>query len=272
MLLPVEVAESSGVVPAWGRDDAFWTHNDSGWDPELFAVDLEGRLLARVSVTGARNVDWEELSAGPCGDGTGRCLYIADTGDNLRRRSDLAFYRVPEPAPGDTATALAERIPLELPHGPRDLEAVALLPDGRALLISKGWDHPVEVYRTTRPLWGPAAGAPTEANAPPPVTLERIQTLTARPPFLPRMVTGAATSPDGALVAVRTYETLRFYRPQPDGRLDPLPGGWVNLRPLREPQGEAVAFLSGGRLVLTSEAGPVGTRGQIAVLRCGLDW
>jgi hypothetical protein len=258
------------VVPASGRPGVFWTHNDSGWDARLFAVDTSGRLVATLQVTGARNRDWEDLAAGRCApESDRRCLYIADTGDNLQRREDPAIYRVPEPEPVDGATEPADRIPLRLPHGPRDMEALALLADGTALLITKGRGHPVEVYRTEEPIigWQPTSGDGAQER-PEPLGLERIQTLTARPPLLPRMVTGAAATAAGDLVAVRTYETLRFYRPRASGRLEPVPGGWVNLRPLRERQGEAVAFLDGSRLVLTSEAGPGGERGQISVLRC----
>jgi hypothetical protein len=272
VLLPPEVPESSGVEPAgtvWAaapgeQSLAFWTHNDSGWEPVLFLVDAEGGLLARLEVSGARNVDWEDLAAGPCGEGT-RCLYVADTGDNLERREDPAIYRIPEPrldAAALRGAVPAERIPLRFPDGPRDVEALALLADGRGLLVSKGRNHPVEVYRTPVPLAGARPGEVLE--------LERIQDLTDRPPFLPRYVTGAASTPDGSLVVVRTYETLGFYRPDPDGRLVEIAGGVVNLRPLREPQGEAVAFLPGGRLVLTSEAGPGGDRGQMSVLDCRL--
>lgn len=101
--------------------------------------------------------------------------------------------------------------------------------------------------------------------------LERIQTLTTWAPFLPAMVTGAGSTPDGRLVAVRTYQSLTFYRPDEEGRLEELPGGRVSLTPLQETQGEAVAFLPGNRVVLTSEAGPGGQVGQMAFLRCSLD-
>jgi hypothetical protein len=252
-----------GIGPgAWGP--ILWSHNDSGWDPVLFRLGPGGELEGTVRVVGARNVDWEAMAAGPCPEG--RCLYIADTGDNLLRRTDPAIYRVTEPGPRDTVTAPATRFPVRLPDGPRDIEAMALLADGHALLITKGWGTPIEVLRTPEPVTGPAWREP--------LVLERVQTLDGER-RLPRMVTGAAATPDGGLIAVRTYESLRFFRPGEGGRLDQVPGSWVNLRPLREPQGEAVAFLSGNRIALTSEAGPWGRLGQLSVLTCripGYDW
>ncbi len=299
--LPPEVPESSGVAPGvLGPDDVpgssfFWTHNDSGWDPVLFAVSLDGELLGEVRVQGAANVDWEDLaamdwegmpavswkgmaavdredfSAAPCG--SQRCLYIADTGDNLERRDDPAIYRIAEPHPNDSVSLPAQRFPLRLPHGPRDIEAMVILPGEELLLITKGRNHPVEVYRSPGPLSDALARTADGA-----IPLERVQRLTTSPPGLPRMVTGAGVDARGSLVAVRTYETLHFYRLELDSRdgpLLPVSPGTVNLRSLREPQGEAVAFVPADgdgvrRLVLTSEAGPWGSQGQMTTLRCEL--
>lgn len=299
--LPAEVPESSGVVPAWLGEgesedrgsrtseapllaaspfeassptaEVYWTHNDSGWDPVLFGVTHGGSLQEVVRVVGAENVDWEDLAAGPCTHG--RCLVIADTGDNLEEREHLTLYRVPEPQPGDTLSRPAEALDLALPHGPRDVEALLLLPDDHFLLVSKGRSHPVEVYRTpaTWPTtWEGAPASESDKPASAPLQLERVQQLTSRRPHLPRMVTGGAVTPDGRLAVIRSYEGLHFYEIRVDGPepLHPVEGGRVNLRPLREAQGEAVAFVPGNRLVLTSEAGPGQALGQMSFLECRL--
>jgi hypothetical protein len=277
--LPLEVRESSGVVPArppgssGGLAGSYWTHNDSGWPPELFRVGGDGRVLDRVRVQGAQNVDWEDLTAGACPDVPGaRCLFIADTGDNAERRQEVALYRVREPLPGDTVTAPAVRIPIRLPHGPRDIEAAALLPEGSLLLVTKGRNHPVEVYHLAGPL----------APGPGPLVPERVQTLSAGPAGLGELAIGgvtggtaSATAEGEVIVALRNYEELRFYRlvileggGLSTPRLLPLDGGRINLRPLREPQGEAVAFAGEGRIVLTSEGGPGSGPGAIQLLDC----
>ncbi len=255
--LPEAVRESSGIAPVSGSDHLFWTHNDSGGAPELFVVDLEGREGGRVRVPGASNRDWEDLATGTCPEG-GRCLYIADTGDNRETRRDPAIYRIPEPLPEDSVSAPARRFALRFPHGARDVEALYLLPQETLFLVTKGRNHPVEVYRVP----------PLEGEEP--LVPELIQVLTDGPVLLPRMVTGAGATPDGALVVIRTYEAMVFHRPGADGRLSPIPGGFVNLRPLREMQGEAVAWAGGNRWVLTSEGGPGISRGAIHLLECPL--
>lgn len=251
--LPEVLHESSGVAPS--ADGRFlWSHNDSGHTNELFALSLEGALLGRVEVTGAENVDWEDLAAGPCDDGAW-CLYIADLGDNLERRRDPAIYRVREPDPGAAATEPAERFPIRLPHGPRDVEALYLLPGERLFFVTKGRNDPLELYRVP-PLEAPGR----------PLVPERIQRLGRV--SLPGMVTGAAATSDGSRVAIRSYETLEFFRPDDEGLLVPEGGGRVNLRPLREPQGEAVTFLDPESLVLTTEAGPGLQVGGMRRLHC----
>lgn len=261
------VPESSGIVPSHGFPGVFWTHNDSEWDAVLFAVDSEGQPVGEVRVSGAENVDWEDLDIAQCEQGS--CLYISDTGDNAERRPEVRLYRVPEPAPDAGVTAPADVFPLRLPDGPRDIEAAFVIPPEQLYFVTKGRNHRVALYRYPGPL---PEGPPGSIRAP--VTLERVQYLTRRSPFMPRHVTGAGATDDGSIVAVRTYETLLFYR-WDAGRLVPIRGGFVSLRSVREQQGEAVALLPGNRVVLTSEAGPLGERGSMIFLRCsipGVEW
>ena len=261
--LPSEITESSGLVASRSRPGAFWTHNDGPGDEPLYLIDAGGGLLDSVPLVGASVQDWEDLAIGGCGpNGETSCLYLADTGDNDERRDDPTLYRVPEPPPGASETAPLQRFTVRFPDGPRDVEALYLLPGERLFLVTKGRNQPVELYRV------PAL--PTLAAAPPdvPLMLEHVQTLTSEAPPLPQWVTGASATPDGRFIAIRTYATLQFYRPGPGGTVIPLAGGLVNLSVVGEVQGEAVAFASGTDVVLTSEAGPLGGRGTLATLRC----
>jgi hypothetical protein len=256
IVLPDELRESSGVEPAGAGDEGiFWTHNDSGGEPVLYAVGPDGEVRGRVRLRGATNRDWEDLAGGPCD--AGRCLYVADIGDNAAVHPEIVIWRVPEPAPGDGVTA-AERFAARYPGGPRDAESLFILPDGSVYLLTKGRDTPVELYRWPLPL------------APGPVELEPVRTLAPQPEQTGDMVTGAASSPDGRWVAVRTYSTLSFYR---TGALlgDGGPAMTVDLVPLGEPQGEGVAFGPGDTVLLTSEAAG-GSSARATVLRCTLPY
>ncbi len=234
-----------------------WSHNDGGHDPTLHALSTEGHPLGTFTLLGAANRDWEDIATGRCG--TVGCIYVADTGDNEEVRSHLDLYRVAEPTSVEEGGVLPSlRFPMRLPGGPRDIEAMFVLPEEQIFLLSKGRSHPVTLYRYPPPL------RPGEE-----ITLEEVQTLTKGPALLPHQVTGAGASPDGAVVAVRTYRSLSFYR-MVDGRLALLDGGRVDLRTLQEAQGEGVAIGPGQWVALTSEAGGLGGSAALNMLRCGV--
>lgn len=94
VMLP-EIPESSGLAVSRRDSRLLWSHNDSGNDTILFALDADGTVRARVRVP-IRTVDWEDILAAPCPPKD--CLYIADIGDNRLRRQRVQIYRVPEPA------------------------------------------------------------------------------------------------------------------------------------------------------------------------------
>src|SRR4051812_21724822 len=89
--------ELSGLVLSRAHRGVLWTHNDSGDRARGFAIAPDGRLLGEVAVTGAENFDWEDIAIGP-GPGSRDTLYVGDIGDNVAQRSDIAVYRMQEPA------------------------------------------------------------------------------------------------------------------------------------------------------------------------------
>ena len=254
--LPNAVHESSGLALSAGGD-ALWTHNDSG-RPVLYLVGFDGRLRGQVTVTGARVTDWEDIAAGPC-PGSGRCLFVGDIGDNQASRSNVTIYRVHEPGPADAQTMPAEALTAAYPEGAQDAEALFVLPDGAVYIVTKGETGPVAIYelpRTARP--GVVA------------SLRRVTELNADRVDRRERITGAAASPDGQWLALRTLRALSFY---PTGNLSAGSLGaplTQDLRPLQEPQGEAVEFGRDGTIHLSSEGGKKATPATLSRLRCTL--
>jgi hypothetical protein len=253
VLLPSELQETSGVAPA-SRAGFLWTHDDG--DSDLFALDGDGRIARRFAVRGGTE-DLEDMAAAPC-QGGGACLYLADTGDNEERRAPGAalILRVREPVLDSAGELGPERFPVRLPEGPRDIEAIFVLPGERIHLVTKGRAHAITVYRYPGLL------------RPDTVMLQEVQRLSEGPRPLFDQVTGASAARDGSLVAIRTYRALQFYGIDSDS-LAPLPNGLVNLAPLQEIQGEGVAIGADGFVTLTSEGGPLGGPASLVTLRCG---
>jgi hypothetical protein len=258
MELPSGAGESSGIAPSRRHPGVWWTHNDSGGDSVLFAVDGAGRDVGRVGVRGARNLDWEDVAVGPCQSGS--CVYVADIGNNTGKKRPLSIYRIPEPGRGDTASAPAERFDAEFPKGRPDTEAMFVLPDGGVYLVTKGstGNDPVDLYRWPTPL------RPGFTSV-----LERVRTLVPHPGQPGDYVTGASASPNGRWVAVRSYSTLAFYRTR-DLLGSGQPTVQMDLLPLGETQGEGVALSDDGTVMLTSEGGSHHLPGSATRLACRL--
>jgi len=256
IVLPRELGETSGVAVGIRDPDVLWTHNDGS--SALYALDRDGAVLQRFDLP-VRLEDWEDLEITTCLDGQ-PCLFLADTGDNGERRpaGDVRILRVTEPVVGMASGPLPiDEFPVRYPDGPRDVEALFVLPGEVPYLVTKGGGDAISIYRYPPPL---------RADT---VTLVEVQRLTnGSVPLLDR-VTAASASPDGRWVGVRSYQALRFYRVEGD-TLAASDGGMVNLRSLQEIQGEGVGIGEDGLVVLTSEGGPLGGPPSMRLLRCTL--
>lgn len=255
VILPESLDETSGAAVGRRAPGVVWTHGDG--PGTLYSVDAAGTATREYRFS-FRFRDLEDVEIGACGDGRS-CLYLADTGDNFLRRpaGNARIARLLEPGSGDVDEPQLDIFPVAFPDGPRDVEALFVLPGERVYLVSKGRAHALSVYRYPLPL------------RPDTVTLVEVQRLSDGPMPLLAQVTGASASPDGELVAIRTYQSLQFFRVEAD-TLVPEPGGFVNLRSLEEIQGEGVGFGPDGVLVLTSEGGPLGGSPSMRWLQCAL--
>jgi len=251
--LPDNLREASGIVISRRHENLLWSHNDGG-SSTLHAIDTTGKARGHVRVD-ADIVDWEDLAAADCADGT--CLYLADIGNNLRERKQGAIHRIAEPDPGDSITSPAKTFRFRYPDGDHDAEALFVLPGERVYIITKGRSGPITVYRYPGPLRDEV------------VTLESVQTLSPGIVQVPDMVTGAAATPDGSTIAVRTYGWLQLYRLAGD-TLQPVRSAPVDLTAIAEPQGEAIDIRADGTIFLASEQGLARTSPPLSRLRCSI--
>lgn len=107
---PKNLSEIS-AVEVTQKSNWIWTLQDSGNAAELYALDKKGTILNTLSITNAKNNDWEDLSSDPDGN-----LYIGDFGNNNNDRKDLAIYKV---AVGDLekkSAAVSKKISFYFPE------------------------------------------------------------------------------------------------------------------------------------------------------------
>lgn len=136
-----ELTEMSGFGISLKNPGVIWTHNDSGSPAEIFAIDKQGQLLGKVTLSGADANDWEDIAIGRCGDN--ECIYIADTGNNLKNRTNLRVYRFIEPTVdaivpfGEMTVSLFETFPFSYPDSAHDCEGLAVNKEGVVYLFTK---------------------------------------------------------------------------------------------------------------------------------------
>jgi len=250
-----EVTESSGLVASRTSPGAYWTHNDSGDGPFIYAFNTRGDSLGIFHVSGAQARDWEDIAAGPGPQRNKSYLYIGDIGDNNSARSEVVVYRVAEPglSPATRAftkakpglTEPAEVIRLKYPDGPHDAEALLVHPTtGNIYIVIKVLLVNPAVYEAVAPF---TAGRT--------MTMRRIGE--ARVPSLfGGVITGGNISPDGRRVALCDYF---------QGYEMALPAGAANFDAIwnqrmtgfdlgKRKQGESITYrLDGKALLATSE-------------------
>lgn len=250
------ISESSGLVASRTTPGAYWTHNDSGDGPFIYAFDTNGDSFGTFRVNGAEARDWEDIAAGPGPQPNRTYLYIGDIGDDDSVRPEVTVYRVAEPElstatrkftksrPGSTEPA--EAIRLRYPDGKYDAEALLVHPHtGNLYIVTKVLIANPVVYEAVAPF---TAG----------------QSITMRKVGEPRVpslfggaITGGSISPDGRHVALCDYFS---------GYELVLPVGSSNFGDIwkqkmisfdlgKRKQGESITYRLDGRALLATSEG-----------------
>ncbi|MXY90537.1 MAG: hypothetical protein F4Y89_08375 [Gammaproteobacteria bacterium] len=261
------IGEMSGIVQN-PLDGSFWVHNDSGDEPQLFAIDAQGRVqipenLANdyhseevepgkepwpgVRIENAVNQDWEDVTS----DGVN--LYIADMGNNRNARRNLGIYVVPWDSLSDTQAATATRfIPVHYPEqtGFPPLERHF---DSESLFFADSRLYAITKHRQPVPIQQPQPGANLYRLDSQSETASNALTLIDHHPDL-TSATAAELSPDGETLAVLSYTAIWLFE-------RPMAGdAWLSAPSRRLPldidaarQVEAITWLDDETLIITNE-------------------
>jgi hypothetical protein len=232
------IKESSGFVKSRQFENVFWTHNDSGDKPRIFATTEKGDLIREIAVPAAKNIDWEDIAV----DNSGH-LIIGDFGNNRNTRRDLTIYIVEEPNPYETDVAkVIKRVPFQFPDQQAYPDPLNMNLDTEAAFWANGHLYLLTKHRSDRKTKLYKFG-----------TLEndQKQTITRIGEFeIDGMVTAADASPDGQKLVVLSYEYIYLFEKPKDS--DNYLAGEFKRVLLEARQSEAIAF-AGTNLLLTNE-------------------
>ncbi|MEH0845956.1 hypothetical protein V6U81_26610, partial [Micromonospora sp. CPCC 205711] len=217
---------------------------------KVFFLDTKCQIAKDpVRYSGSGPFDTEDLALSP----DGNTLWIADIGDNVtskERRPRIAVWSM-------TVTGAKQPVlhRMSYPEGkPHDAEALLIGANGLPLVITKVPSGKAEIY-------SPQGKLPSGDTDPVPmkkvgeITLPK--TTTENPlNIIGRVaITGAARSPDGSKVVLRTYADAFEYDVTGGDVLAALTTATPRVTPLADPFGEAISYTPDGRSFVTVSDG-----------------
>lgn len=250
------INESSGLAASRANPGIYWTHNDSGDGPFIYAFDATGESRGVFRVAGAQARDWEDMAIGPGPQRGQSYLYIGDIGNNEESRTELVVYRVAEPTltaadktsskSNPRTTATAEAIRLRYPDRKSDAETLLVHPTtGNLYVITKVMFKLATVY-----------------EAPAPLVVGKVTTLNRRgeirvPNVMGGFLTGGSISPDGRRVALCDYSNgYELVLPAASNNFNDIwKQGLTAFSLGRRVQGEAIAYRADGKALLATSEG-----------------
>ncbi len=212
------ITESSGLATdTTGK--LYWTVNDSGSSGVAYGINGKGDTKGTVRFL-ADPVDIEALAMDD------NRLFLADIGDNGKRRDSITVFAIDNPEPNDD-TRSYRSYDFSYPDGAHDAETMLI--DGRGRL-----------YFVTKEVRGGIYRAPVNLSRSGVNELRRVGNA-------PAFVTDGTFLPDGERIALRTYVSVEM--------LDADSYDVVAQAPLPlQPQGETITMdLDGDHLLVGSE-------------------
>ncbi len=235
--------EISGIAASRINPGIYYVHNDSGGENAIYAINLKGRVVAKLVLEGIKNRDWEDIAVGP-GDGNGTSyIFVGEIGDNLSVHNGYHIYSFPEPQLTDAGSEKTitvksiRRKSFQYKDGKKDAET--LLVDSRehqVFVVSKR-EQNVGLYVCGSSILGknsPLKKAKRKANLDFPLAV------------------GGDISPDGKHIIIKTYTNVFYWQRIPGQNVNTaLKKQPQKLPYIVEPQGEAICFSADSKYYLT---------------------
>lgn len=236
--------EMSGIVASPQAGNLFWVHDDEG-PGILYAINLRGEIVSRLTLPGITFLDSEDITLGPGPKAGVSYLYLGDIGDSANTPGSVRVLRMPEPVldPNQKGSSLTAQdvVALTLTYGGRlqDFETMFIDPvDGDLFLVQKAGYN---VYKASKALLD---AAPNGGSVP--LALVRSSGAWAMEPSSGNM------SPSGDEIVLRNETTAWLFRRSPGQKVEDALGIialTLTLGP--EFNGEAITFDAKGLDLLT---------------------
>lgn len=140
--------ETSGLE--YTSRKTLWTLNDSGSEPVLYQIGVNGSIIRTLRISNTKNIDWEELAQDEEGN-----FYIGDFGNNSHKRENLRIIKISNPdfITSDNVKAeiidfkYSDQVEFPPPSSEKNFDMEAMIVFGDSIfLFSKNWTNPFNGY------------------------------------------------------------------------------------------------------------------------------
>ena len=251
-----EILEASGIASSRFNQNILWTHNDSGDENRIFAMDINGNHIGEFFLNDTENRDWEDIAIGPGPMEGVDYIFIGDIGDNRSENDVKRLYRFAEPQVSmENQSSVInidsiESISFQYEDGNRDAETLIVDPLTKdIIIISKREESAVHIYLLPFP-------HDTE-NV---LTAQLIMTKDFYPNInfnTSQWIVAGDISKDGSEILIKSYKDVFYFsRESNQSIFDALNTTGEKLPYVTEPQGEAICWdrMTSGYFTLSEEA------------------
>ena len=243
--------EVSGIISSKKHPGFFWAQNDSGNPNSIYLLDSTGRGTKEVSIKGAANRDWEDLSLFVESNGTST-IFLGDFGDNNSAWPFCILYWITEPDVSslpNISSVNSSSITFTIPDGSRDIECMLIDQKSKDIYLVSKRDFKKRLYKISASKLVPSAR----------VVAEFIEELNfSTPPSMDNSlqkasyITSGTVSKDNSEIIIKSYSQLYYWRRKSGESIeDALMRPSKNIEYLVEPQGEAISFNTTGSAFVT---------------------
>lgn len=206
----LQIDEASGIAVSSRFPGRLYHVNDSGGGPYFYVSDLNGGKTRAVRIEGFDAVmsDFEDASIGGCYSGKS-CFFVADIGDNGKRRRFVRIIVVEEVENYGSSAVPLKILRLAYPDRPHNAEGLAVHPNGDIYIFTKEEDvdnresFPAKLFKIGKKKWENAGDEVLKLEYAGELDLPG---LSGSDSSFGSVITSFDIAPDGKTFLVLTYE------------------------------------------------------------------
>lgn len=232
-IIDKNLPEVSGILYSRVNRAMLWVEQDGGNGQFLYVYSTQGKQIKKIALHNTMANDAEDIAYGPDEKGKYNRIYLADIGDNNKKRTSVSVYTFKEPLFSDTSLipkqlTAENKIVLKYPNGAENAEALFVDPLTNKMYVFSKQSSVSHVYTLDFPYQYKTINR-----------LKHVGDINIR--F--QKVTAADISPDGLNILLKTLDYILYWKRKQNEDLTKTFSRLPVLLPYAaEVQGEAITW------------------------------